>query len=194
MIEAKEGLARLQAGNAAYMAGRSGMDREGLAQRRQELVGGQAPYAIILGCADSRVPVELAFDEGPGELFVIRVAGNIAGAQQTGSIEYAVAMLGTPLLVVMGHQGCGAVAATLAEQKAPSGNLSEGLRSIVDAIKPATDGIDEIEAAVVANVQHVITDLSAQSQIIKTAIDEGRLKVCGAVYALDTGRVTFLED
>ncbi len=194
MTNAKEGLARLKAGNTNYVAGQSGIDRDTLAHRRKELVDGQAPYAIVLGCADSRVPVELVFDEGPGDLFVIRVAGNIAGPQLIGSIEYAVGVLGTPLLVVMGHQGCGAVAATLAEQRAPSGSLTAGLVSIVEAIKPAIAGIEELEAAVVANVHHTIAELSAQSPLIASAVADGRLQISGAVYALDTGRVTFLDD
>ncbi|MEM8487607.1 MAG: carbonic anhydrase [Bacteroidota bacterium] len=194
MTQAKEGLARLKAGNAKYVGGQSRIDRSKLAERRGELVGGQAPYAIVLGCADSRVPVEMVFDEGPGDLFVIRVAGNIAGPQQIGSIEYAVGILGTPLLVVLGHQGCGAVAATLAEVREPSGSLTAGLVSIVDAIKPSIAGIDELEAAVVANVKHTIAELVVQSPLLEAAVAEERLQICGAVYALDTGRVAFLDD
>ena len=194
MASAKEALARLKAGNAKYVAGRSTQDWNAMDQRRRDLVGGQAPYAIILGCADSRVPVEMVFDEGPGDLFVIRVAGNIAGPQQIGSIEYAVSALGTPLLVVMGHRGCGAVAATLSEQASPTPGLSDGLVSIVDAIKPAVAGMQDVDTAVEANVHHVINELAAQSNVIADAIASGKLQVSGAVYALDSGEVTFLED
>src|SRR6187401_3160275 len=139
MIPATEALERLQEGNRRFMANVSGESY--MAQsRRAELTKVQEPFAIILGCSDARVPAEIVFDQGLGDLFVIRVAGNIVAPSQVGSVEFAAERFGTPLVVVLGHSGCGAVTATLEELRGPIENHSRNFRSIVDRIRPAVEG------------------------------------------------------
>src|SRR5262245_7381846 len=144
MLTASQALARLQEGNARFIANRAQAGRPSQA-RRAELVSGQEPFAIILGCSDSRVPAELVFDEGFGDLFVIRVAGNIVAPSQIGSVEFAAARFGTRLVVVLGHTQCGAITAALEELTGHPTAQSRNLRSIVDRVKPSvrtllTDG------------------------------------------------------
>ena len=145
MIAARQALERLQEGNRRFVAGRPGLGAAADEARRNELVEGQAPFAAILGCSDSRVPAEIVFDQGLGDLFVIRVAGNIVAPSLVGSVEFAADKLGTRLVVVMGHSGCGAVQATLDELERPSENRSPNLRSIVERIRPSIEPLLETE-------------------------------------------------
>ena len=171
--------------------------------RRQSLTGGQTPFAIILGCSDSRVPAELVFDQGLGDLFVIRVAGNIVAPSQVGSIEFAAERFGTPLVVVPGHSQCGAVCATLEELERPANSRSPNLSSIVDRIRPAVEPLldtghnrdrDELIArAVHANIRKATDQLRHGSAILERLIRERRLLVAGAHYSLETGLVEFLD-
>src|SRR5438105_8074964 len=139
MITATEALTRLREGNRRFVEA-EGMGNQG---HRASLAAGQEPFAIVLGCSDSRVPAELVFDLGFGDLFVIRVAGNIVAPSQVGSVEFAAARFGTPLVVVMGHTQCGAILATLEELRRPTENQSRNLRSIVDRVRPSVEGLIE---------------------------------------------------
>ena len=164
---------------------------------------GQNPFAIILGCSDSRVPLELVFHRGMGELFVIRVAGNIVAPSQIGSIEFACQKFGTQLVVVMGHSHCGAVSATVDALIENPDEISPNLASIVDRVTPAVLPVvnanpDEprdklMHKAMRANVEHSVHSLSSRSRIIRNLIKKGQLKVVGAEYAIETGKVSFYE-
>lgn len=164
---------------------------------------GQNPFAIILGCSDSRVPLELVFHRGMGELFVIRVAGNIVAPSQIGSIEFACQKFGTQLVVVMGHSHCGAVSATVDALIENPDEISPNLASIVDRVTPAVLPVvnanpDEprdklMHKAMRANVEHSVYSLSSRSRIIRNLIKKGQLKVVGAEYAIETGKVSFYE-
>ena len=140
-IAAIEALRRLREGNRRFVAGTPSLDGVSSPTRRAELVAGQEPFAIILGCSDSRVPAEIVFDQGLGDLFVIRVAGNIVAPSQIGSVEFAAERFGTRLVVVLGHSQCGAVTATLEELAARRRNESRNLRSIVDRVRPSVEGL-----------------------------------------------------
>ncbi|WP_424961052.1 carbonic anhydrase [Ekhidna sp.] len=157
--------------------------------RRSELVGGQSPWAIVLSCADSRVVPELAFDTGLGELFVLRVAGNIANTDTIASIEYAVAHLGTGVIVVMGHESCGAVGAALA-----GGDNGYNLNHLLAQIEPAKAqaGSDDVNTVVKKNAELSANDLYDRSSIIKGAVDGGKLKIVSAFYNLGSGKVDFI--
>jgi carbonic anhydrase len=162
--------------------------------RQHELTAGQPPHAVILGCADSRVPPEIIFDQGLGDLFTVRVAGNVAGINEVASIEYAVEHLHTPLLVVIGHQKCGAVSAAV-----EGGNADGPLPEIIKAIQPAVDQAkgmpgDVIDNAVQKNVEMVVSQLRTSQPLLSSLVKTGKLRVVGAVYSLDTGRVTWLPD
>lgn len=158
--------------------------------RRDDLVGGQAPYAIVLSCADSRVVPELAFDTGLGELFTVRVAGNVANSSSIGSIEYAVAHCGTKVIVVMGHQSCGAVTAAVAG--GDNGyNINHLLSHITPAIAASGDGAS-ITDIVKKNAEMTVEELKNRSAIIKNAVDSGEVEVVAAYYNLDGGKVDFL--
>ena len=171
--------------------------------RREALVQGQAPFAVILSCADSRVPVELLFDQGLGDLFVIRVAGNIATPAVLGSIEYAAAALGTRLIVVLGHTGCGAVKATLNAMADGEEAVSPNLQSIVDAIRPAVERLGTVSTeedvtvrlrkAVRANVEATTQQVRTAAPVLDDLVQQDGLVVLGAEYALETGMVTFFE-
>lgn len=200
MIPPQEGIERLRSGNLRYASGNLDLEKQDAEMRRRELVDGQEPFAVILGCSDSRVPVETIFDQGLGDLFVIRVAGNVAENTQIGSIEYGVEMLGVRLVVVLGHSGCGAVEATLEEMQHPSGNLSPGLQVIISSIRPAVEGIPKdkssnaayLENAVHANVNHTVDRLHKKSTIVRQKVQQDQVKVVGAVYSLETGKVKFI--
>jgi carbonic anhydrase len=163
-------------------------------KRQHELAAGQNPHAIVLGCADSRVPPEIIFDQGLGDLFTVRVAGNVAGVNELASIEYAVEHLHTPLLVVMGHQKCGAVSAAV-----QGGEAGGHLADLIKAIQPAVDKAkgmpgDVIENAVRKNVEMVLKQLRTSQPVLAPFVKQGKLRVVGAVYSLDTGKVTWLSD
>jgi carbonic anhydrase len=170
---------------------------------KSALVAGQEPLAVILGCSDSRVPAEIVFDQGFGDLFVIRVAGNIVAPSQVGSVEFAAQRFGTRLVVVLGHSMCGAVLATLEELDAPQDDPSPNLCSIVDRIRPAVEGLRETELrndpdallhqAVRANIRASANQLRGGSQIIEQLIHHEGLLVVGAEYSLETGVVDFFD-
>jgi carbonic anhydrase len=204
MISAQEALKRLQAGNGRFVSEVRNHDMPTSQTRRRELMAGQEPFAVILGCSDSRVPVEIIFDQGLGDLFVIRVAGNIVAASQIGSIEFAAERFGTRLVVVLGHTQCGAVLATLEELQRPTENQSRGLRSIVDRVRPAVEGLLATELrkdrdalarhAVRANVRVSANQLRHGSQILEQLIQSEGLRIVGAEYSLETGVVDFFDE
>ncbi|MGH7656854.1 MAG: carbonic anhydrase [Gemmatimonadales bacterium] len=204
MISAPEALERLREGNRRFVSGTGNRDELCSQARRSELATGQDPFAVILGCSDSRVPVEIIFDQGLGDLFVIRVAGNVVAASQVGSIEFAAAMYGSPLVVVLGHSRCGAVLATLEELQRPTENQSPNLRSIVDRVRPSVEGFlatdlkhDEealVRNAVKANVRASANQLRHGSAILERLIGENRLHIVGGEYSLETGIVEFYDD
>ena len=198
MISATDALEQLQEGNRRFVADE--IDAESLASRahQADLSGGQSPFAIVLACSDSRVPVELVFDQGFGDLFVIRVAGNIVAPSQIGSIEYAASQFGTQLVVVLGHSNCGAVIATLDELSLEQTLRSPNLRAIVDRIRPAVEPVISshrngdkdklVEAAVRANIRASAERLSHGSLILEQLIEAGDLVVVGAEYSIETGK------
>lgn len=187
-MKSQESLNRLKEGNARFVEDiLDGKLQD--SSRRESLTGGQKPYAIILGCADSRVVPELAFDTGMGELFVVRVAGNVANTSSTASIEYAIAHLGTKLIVVLSHQSCGAVTAAVAG--GDNGyNLNHLLSHITPALSASKEGatVDEVSKI---NAELTVGDLKNRSQIISNAFDKGDLEIIPAYYNLDTGKVDF---
>jgi carbonic anhydrase len=203
MIPAHEALARLVEGNRRFAAGRPSIDTQVSPSRRNALASGQEPFAIILGCSDSRVPAELVFDQGLGDLFVIRVAGNIVASSQVGSVEFAAARFGTRLVVVLGHSQCGAINATLEELQQPTANQSRNLRSIVDRVRPsvetllATDLRNDpaalVSQAVRANIRASADHLRHGSEVLEQLIQGDGLRVVGAEYALETGIVEFFD-
>ena len=201
MISATEALERLRAGNARFVSGGQLMESLTNPERRVELASGQEPFAIILGCSDSRVPAEIIFDFSLGHLFVIRVAGNIVAPSQIGSIEFAAEQFGTRLVVVMGHENCGAVAATLDELNRPTESRSPNLSAIVDRIRPAVEpltasgaeGAALLKQAVRANVRASVNQLQHGSEILKNQIRDDGLLVVGAEYSLKTGAVDFFD-
>jgi carbonic anhydrase len=203
MILAKDALALLRDGNRRFVADIRSRDALPIRARRIELAAGQKPFAAILGCSDSRVPVEIVFDQGLGDLFVIRVAGNIVAPSLIGSVEFAAEQFGTRLVVVLGHSKCGAVEATLEQLQRPKENQSRNLRSIVDLVRPAVEGLlatdlrHDPEAllseAVRANIRASVDHLRHGSEIIEHLIRKDGLRVVGAEYSLETGTVDFLD-
>ncbi len=200
MVSATEALRRLQQGNERFVAG-VGRPRDRAGQR-SELLDGQEPFAIILGCSDSRVPAEIVFDQGLGDLFVIRVAGNIVAPSQVGSVEFAADVFGTRLVVVLGHSRCGAVSATL-DQLEDRDHPSPNLRSIVDMIRPsveplvaAASGLDQeelLDRAVRANILASANHLRHGSAVLERLIASDGLVVVGAEYSLESGKVDFFD-
>ena len=202
-IPADEALARLREGNRRYVAGVRGLDALVTHARRSDFVQGQEPFAVVLGCSDSRVPVELVFDQGLGDLFVIRVAGNIVAPSQIGSVEFAAERFGTRLVVVLGHTRCGAIQATLDELQQPGERQSRNLASIVGRIRPSVEDLLTTELrrdadalareAVRANVRVSVGGLRHGSDILERLIERDGLRVVGAEYSLETGAVEFLD-
>ena len=203
MISGQEALERLQEGNRRFASGLRSIDAMTSHSRRTDLTIEQAPFAIVLGCSDSRVPAEIVFDQGLGDLFVIRVAGNIVAPSQIGSVEFAAERFGTPLVVVLGHSGCGAVVATLEELMRPTEGQSRHLQSIVARIRPSVEPLLEtgfsqdreslINHAVRANVRASANHLRHGSEILEQLIARNSLMVVGAEYSLETGVVEFFE-
>lgn len=199
-LKARNALKALREGNQRFVEGKSDYASLDAEAKRQELTTGQEPLAVILGCSDSRVPAEIVFDQTLGDLFVIRVAGNIAAPSQIGSIEYAADLLGTRIVVVMGHTSCGAIVATLDQLRKPASGISPNLNAIVERIAPVVDNLHEADSddpvydAVEANVRATVKTLYAESDILKRLVDENGLLLIGAVYSLETGTVTFLDD
>jgi len=196
MIPASEGLQRLRDGNYRFANGEASNLQSINQARRAELVDGQNPFAVIVACSDSRVPVELLFDQGLGDLFVIRVAGNIVAPSQIGSVEFAAAQLGTRLVVVLGHSNCSAVDATLQELSKQQETRSPNLQSIVDRIRPAVETLDNpsLHNAVIANVRNSVAQLRGSPEILEALIDSGDLTVVGAAYSIESGIVDFFDD
>ena len=203
MIPAREALQRLQEGNRKFVAHIEGAEVLLGPSRPAELPMEQKPFAIILGCADARVPAEIVFDQGLGDLFVIRVAGNIVAPSQVGSVEFAAARFDTRLVVVLGHSQCGAILATLEELRRPSENQSRNLRSIVDRIRPSVEMLlktdlrhDEdalVRQAVRANVTSAVDHLRHGSEVLEQLIHDEGLRIVGAEYSLETGVVDFFD-
>ena len=220
MIAPAEALSRLKEGNSRFISGNRqhphesdderayiaknsyenpgavslGMTSEQASKRRTELTKSQHPFAIILSCSDSRVPPEIVFDEGLGDLFIVRVAGNVLNNEGLGSIEYGVDILGAQLIVVLGHQSCGAVDAAM-KTVAANGKAPGHIQSLVAAIKPVVESTPkgDLETTIKANVKHVVDSLRASTPILKTKVDSGNVQVIGGYYSLDTGAVTFVD-
>ena len=203
MISAQEALERLREGNRRFVSGVRSRDTLTNQVRRNELATGQEPFAIILGCSDSRVPAEIVFDQGLGDLFVIRVAGNIVASSQVDSVEFAAARFGTQLVVVLGHSQCGAILATLEELQQPTNSQSRNLRSIVGRVRPAVEALLAtdlrrdpdalVEHAVRANIRASADHLRHGSDILEHLIERNGLLVVGAEYSLESGLVDFFD-
>jgi len=203
MISARDALERLREGNRRFASGVRRSDMVASQTRRSELAAGQEPFAIVLGCSDSRVPAEIVFDQGLGDLFVIRVAGNIVASSQIGSVEFAAERFSTPLVVVLGHSRCGAVLATLEELMRPRENQSRNLRSIVDRIRPSVEVLLATELrhdsdalvrhAVRSKVRASANHLRHGSEVLEQLIQREELLVVGAEYSLETGLVDFFD-
>jgi carbonic anhydrase len=203
VIPGREALERLRAGNRRFASDVRAVDAFVTPARRAALTHSQEPFAIVLGCSDSRVPAEIVLDQGLGDLFVIRVAGNIVAPSQVGSVEFAAARFGTRLVVVLGHSRCGAIAATLEELQRPTENQSRNLRAIVDRVRPsvetllATELRHDVEAlaarAVRLNIRASADHLRHGSEILEQLIAEDGLLVVGAEYSLETGVVDFFD-
>jgi len=186
----QESLNRLKEGNSRFVEDLLDGKLQN-SSRRDSLISGQEPYAIILGCADSRVVPELAFDTGLGELFTVRVAGNVANTSSIASIEYAIAHLGTKLIVVLGHQSCGAVTAAVS-----GGDNGYNLNQLLGHITPAIAASNKdasINEVVKKNAELTSIDLINRSSIIKTAVNSGEVNIVSAYYNLDSGKVDFLN-
>ena len=202
MIPAREALERLREGNRRFVSER-GESGSAAASRVRELAAGQEPFAVVLGCSDSRVPAEIVFDQGLGDLFVIRVAGNIAAPSQIGSVEFAAEKFGTRLVVVVGHSRCGAILAALDSGPPAAAEISPNLLSIVDHVRPSVEAVRQAEPgidpdllvarAVRANVRSAAADLRKGSSLIARLVAGGDMLVVGAEYSLETGVVDFFD-
>jgi carbonic anhydrase len=203
MIPARDALARLREGNRRFVSDALPSDADVSQRRRAELASSQEPFAIILGCSDSRVPAEIVFDQGLGDLFVVRVAGNIIAPSLVGSVEFAAARFNTRLVVVLGHSQCGAITATLEELSRTSETQSRNLRSIVDRVRPSVEPLLQTELArdpealvrqaVRANIRASANHLRHGSALLEQLIAEDGLLVVGAEYSLETGVVDFFD-
>ena len=203
MVPAAEALQRLKDGNQRFVAELGGGEGQSSEQRRRALATKQEPFAIILGCSDSRVPAELVFDQGLGDLFVIRVAGNIVAPSQIGSIEFSATQHRTRLVIVLGHSQCGAILATIEELGRPVKDQSRNLRSIVDRVRPSVEVLMDTEVAknpeelirlaVRNNIRMSVNQLRNGSEILEGLINHEGLQVVGAEYSLETGVVEFLD-
>lgn len=203
MVSSSEGILRLKEGNRRFIDQTGRSDLLVNETRRRALVDAHDPFAIILGCSDARVPAEIIFDQGLGDLFVIRVAGNIVAPSQIGSVEFAAERFGINLVIVLGHTGCGAIHATLEELRRPTEGHSSNLRSIVDRVRPSVEALfdgslpsndRELEhRAVRANIRASANQLRHGSQILERLIDYDGLRVVGAEYNLESGEVDFFE-
>jgi carbonic anhydrase len=203
MLSARDALARLKEGNRRFTATVSTPDDGTNGLCRPVLTATQDPIAVIFGCSDARVPAEIIFDQGLGDLFVIRVAGNVMAPSLVGSVEFAAAKFGTRLVVVMGHTECGAVAATLEEMRQPTENQSRNLRAIVDRIRPSIEPLFHTELArdpaalyaraIRANIRASANHLRHGSQLLEQLIQDDDLLVVGAEYSLATGKVDFFD-
>ncbi len=191
-----ESLTKMIDGNKRFVSGELAKKDIG-EQRRQELTKGQHPFATVISCSDSRVAPELVFDQGLGDIFIIRVAGNVVEPTTLGSIEYGVEHLHTPLLVLLGHEKCGAVTAALEAKGEPEGNIGAILKKIMPAVKTAKaakkDKDETLQIAIQENVRNTYNDIMKNSKIVKELVHEGKLKVIGAEYYLGTGKVEIID-
>jgi carbonic anhydrase len=203
MKSAVEALRSLRKGNRRFVEGKGSRDLAREQSRRVEFIEEQAPFAIILGCSDSRVPAELVFDQGLGDLFVIRVAGNIVARSQVGSVEFAADRFGTRLVVVLGHSQCGAIKAAVENLERPQGLESPSLGFIVDKIRPCIDTVlqsgavdDEaslVKDAIRVNIRNSAHKLRHESEVLERLIRDDGLLIVGAEYSLETGIVDFFD-
>ena len=203
MLTAHEALERLKAGNARFVKGEAALQKQLTHQERAEMASEQNPFAIVLGCSDSRVPAEMVFDQGLGDLFVIRVAGNIVAPSQVGSVEFAAERYDCAVVVVLGHSHCGAIQATMDTLKHPDQAPSSNLMSIVNRVRPSVeilmqtelkDDLKKLSAhAVRSNVFASVNQLRHGSAVLESLIEKGKMIVVGAEYSLETGEVTFFD-
>ncbi len=203
MIPAEDALVRLKEGNRRFVEGESKTHGAGTVARRESLTDGQQPFAIVLGCSDSRVPVEMLFDQGLGDLFVVRVAGNVLGLSQLQSIEFSAEHHGARLVVVLGHSQCAAVAASVSEHSKPVEQRTPALQSIIGEILPALDQLDDttrllrheeiMPHAVRVNVATSVRTLRQESGVLQSLSRSAGLQVVGAEYSLETGAVDFFD-
>jgi len=203
MMTANDAIQRLLEGNQRFVSGVRSIDSLVKQTQREDIIEGQAPFAIILGCSDSRVPAEIIFDQGLGDLFVIRVAGNIVAPSRIGSVAFAAKQFGTPLVVVLGHSMCGAVMATLEEIQRPSKEKSSNVLSIVSRIQPSVELLFDtdlhndpeqlLKAAIRSNILASTNSLRHGSQMLEQLILDGRLTIVSAEYSLETGVVEFIS-
>lgn len=204
MIPAEEALTQLVEGNVRFVSDEHFSESYSYERQRMGIVGSQSPFAIILGCSDSRVPLEIVFDQGLGDLFVIRVAGNIAAHSQIGSMEYAVSQLDVRLVVVLGHTRCGAILASLNESIHHTVGLTSGLKSLISRIQPSVEAVigqtNETSSDVLVdkimkrNVEATVDTLRTKSPILTHYQRHKGLSIIGAQYSLETGRVEFYDD
>ncbi len=203
MVKPVAALRRLQEGNARFVANLRRSEALSSPVRRAEVADNHQPFAVVLGCSDARVPAEIVFDQGLGDLFVIRVAGNVVAPSGVGSVEFAVERFGVETVVVLGHSRCGAVDATLEALSRPGQAQSRGLRSIVDRVRPAIeallhtdlakDRVRLVDEAVKANIRASVNQLRHGSELLERLLLAGQIQVVGAEYALDSGEVIFLD-
>jgi carbonic anhydrase len=203
MVEPAAALRRLQEGNARFVANLHRSEALSSPVRRAEVADNHRPFAVVLGCSDARVPAEIVFDQGLGDLFVIRVAGNIVAPSQVGSVEFAVERFGVQTVLVLGHSRCGAIEATLEALAGTGQPQSPGLRSIVDRVRPAIEGVVKaglagdrarmVDEAVKANIRASANQLRHGSEILERLVLAGKLRIVGARYGLDSGEVGFLD-
>jgi carbonic anhydrase len=205
-VTADEALQKLIEGNKRYVESKMNACTETTAAAREKLAKGQKPYAIILSCSDSRVPPEIIFDKSLGEIFVVRVAGNVPDPVVLGSIEYAAEHLGSPLVMVLGHERCGAVTAAVDAKGKPEGNIGAIVKTIAPAVKKAKKECKDckdcdlkdkkaklVECAIDENVKMVAANLTKQSPVLRHLVKEGKVKIVAAKYDLDDGKVTLFE-
>lgn len=202
MLTAQEALERLKQGNQRFVSGDTKHPKQLSHQQRAEMAEDQNPFAIILGCSDSRVPAEMVFDQGLGDLFVIRVAGNVVAPSQVGSVEFAAERYDCAVVVVLGHSHCGAIQATIDTLMCPDCPPSANLMSIVNRVRPSVETLMQTELkndlaklskhAVRSNVFASVNQLRHGSAVLENLIEQGQLKVVGAEYSLETGEVVFL--
>ncbi|ANF81324.1 carbonic anhydrase [Acinetobacter sp. NCu2D-2] len=203
MLTAQEALERLKQGNQRFVNGQMAHVKMLSHQERAEMAESQEPFAIVLGCSDSRVPAEMVFDQGLGDLFVIRVAGNIVAPSQVGSVEFAAESFGCPVVIVLGHTHCGAIKSTINALTNPTTPPSANLMSIVNRVRPSVEILLQTELkddlkklsqhAVRSNVFASVNQLRHGSAVLESLISKGQLKVVGAEYSLETGEVTFYD-
>ncbi|EZQ10412.1 MULTISPECIES: carbonic anhydrase [unclassified Acinetobacter] len=203
MLTAQEALERLKIGNQRFVEGQTKHQRLLTHHERAQMAETQEPFAIVLGCSDSRVPAEMVFDQGLGDLFVIRVAGNIVAPSQVGSVEFAAESFNCPLVIVLGHTHCGAIDSTIEALRNPQQPPSVNLMSIVNRVRPSVEILMQTELkddlkklsvhAVRSNVFASVNQLRHGSAVLENLIAQGKLKVVGAEYSLETGEVTFFD-